>query len=291
LTPPEEEHPGWSDFVAARKLAHKILADQEHPQEGDRARSTVDPQARRSKHGDWFDGYMLDVSMDADSELVTGINVLPGNGHEAADAIDLIRQEQEAHGNKIEALSIDGAGYKGPVLRELEDPQGLAVETYVPPRKDPPSEIMAADEFVEDREAGHVVCPAGHKSQYRERDAKRGGWIYRFTRAVCSACPLVARCLGRAPRGAFGRTVRKSDYEVEYQRAKRRALTPEYAAVRKEHPKIERKLAEIVNRHGGRRARYWGLAKVFCQELMATIVTNVKRMTRLLCAQAELKAA
>jgi transposase len=291
LTPSEENHPGWSNFLAARALAHKILADQEHPEQGDRVRSTVDPEARRSKHGDWYDGYMLDVLEDPDSELITEINVLPANGHEAADAAEMVRQEQEAHGNQIESLSIDGAGYKGPVLRELEDPEGLALETYVPPREPPADETFTTEEFVEDKEAGHVTCPAGQTSHYHQRDSQRNGWIYRFVRDVCSACPLVARCLGHAPQGKFGRTVRKSDYEIEYQRARRRAATPEYAAVRKEHPKVERKLGEIMNRHGGRRARYWGLSKVLCQELMATLVTNVKRMGRLLCAQTELKVA
>ncbi len=288
---PQEEHPGWSAFLAARSVAHKVLSDQQHPEQGDRVRSTVDPEARRSKHGDWYDGYMLDVLMDADSELITEINVLPANGHEAADAVELVRQEQEAHGNKIEMISIDGAGYKGPVLRELEDPKGLRLEVYVPPREPATDETMTADEFVEDREAGHVVCPAGHKSQYRQRENQRNGWIYRFARAVCSACPLVARCIGRIPQGAFGRTVRKSDYDAEYQRARRRAMTPDYAAVRKEHPRVERKLGEIINRHGGRRARYWGLDKVLCQELMAGIVTNVKRMGRLLFAPISMQSA
>jgi transposase len=291
LTAPEEEHPGWPKFAAARTLAHKILADQEHPEQGDRVRSVVDPEARRSKHGEWYDGYMLDVLVDGDSELVTEINVLPANGHEAADAAELVRQEQQAHGNRIAALSIDGAGYKGPVLRELEDPNGLAVPTYVPPREPAASETMTSAEFVEDQEAGHVTCPAGQTSHYRQRDNQRMGWIYRFTRDVCAACPLVARCIGHTPTGTFGRTVRKSDYEAEYQRAQRRATTPEYAAVRKEHPKVERKLGEIMNRHGGRRARYWGCSKILCQELMATVATNVKRIGRLLCARAVLTRA
>jgi transposase len=285
LTPLEQAHPDWPQFIAARRLAHKILADQERPAAGDLTRSVVDPDVRRSKHGDWYDGYLLDVLVDADSELITEINVLPANGHEAADAAKLVRQEEQAHGNCIEAISIDGAGYKGPVLRELTDPDGLALDVYVPPREPPDQGTIPADEFVEDQEAGHITCPAGQTSHYRQRDSERMGWIYRFKRAVCTACPLVVRCLGEIPKGSFGRTVRRSDYEPEYQRARSRAATPEYAAVRKEHPKVERKLGEIVNRHGGRRAHYRGLSKVLCQELMACVVTNVKRIVRLNCAR------
>ena len=78
-----------------------------------------------------------------------------------------------------------------------------------------------------------------------------------------------------------GRTVRKSDYEKEYQSTREKAKTPEYKAIKKEHPKIERKLSELVNCHGARRARYWGLAKVLCQQLWIAFTVNVKRIIKL----------
>ena len=125
----------WATFLAQRELAHKILADQENPGAGDRTLSTTEPDARRSKHGEWYDGFLIDILMDPDSEFITEINVLAANGNEAADAVDLIRQEEAAHGNDVEAISIDGAGFNGPVLRVLENPQGLNLDTYVPPAR------------------------------------------------------------------------------------------------------------------------------------------------------------
>lgn len=77
----------------------------------------VDPDARCGKHGEYYDGYLLDVMMDADSELITAIDVLPANGEEAANAIALVKHEQQTHGNNIERLSIDGIGFNGAVLR------------------------------------------------------------------------------------------------------------------------------------------------------------------------------
>ena len=108
--------------------------------------------------------------------------------------------------------------------------------------------------------------------------------MYRFQRTTCQGCPLLSRCISHPLRGPFGRTVCKSDYEAEYRRARQKATTPEYEAIRAEHPKVERKLGEMLNRHGGRRARYWGMDKVLIQELMAGLATNIKRMVRLLCA-------
>ena len=100
--------------------------------------SVYDPDARCGKHGDFFDGYLTDVTMDADSELLTGINVLPANGNEGGDAAYLVEQEEAAHGNDVEAISIDGAGYRGKVLRELTDPAGLNLEVFTPPSEPPP---------------------------------------------------------------------------------------------------------------------------------------------------------
>jgi transposase len=283
VTPPEdaESNRAWQIYLAQRDLAHKILDDQEHPGAGDRTLSTTDPDARRAKHGEWFDGYLFDISMDADSEIITEVNVLPANGDEAADAVDLIRQEVTAHGNDIQAMSIDGAGFNGKVLRELEDPEDLNVDTYVPPGKERETGLFTPNDFKEDTEQRQVTCPAGKTSKYGQRDSKKHTTFYRFDASVCRACPLMDRCLKGAPGKTFGRTVRKTDYQAEYRRAREKATTVEYEAVRREHPKVERKLGEVVNRHGGRHARYRGRWKVLIQELTASVATNVKRLVRL----------
>jgi transposase len=280
-----DQNGAWQSLVEQRRLAHKILADQQNPEGGDRTLSTVDPDARRGKHGQWYDGYMVDVIMDADSELITEINVLPANGDEASDAGELIRQEEEAHGNDVEALSMDKAGFNGAVLRELEDPEGLAVNTFVPPKKEAPSTTFTPQDFTEDPEHRKVTCPAGETSDYRQRDKGRHGWMFRFKRGKCEGCSQFSDCIDHSLRGPFGRTVRKTDYEAEYRRAREKATTAEYEAVRSEHPKVERKLGEMLNRHGGRRARYCGRGKVLVQELMAAMATDVKRIVRLLCAR------
>ena len=120
-------------FEAALALAHRVLADRDEPDKGDQVRSVVDPDARCGKHGAYFDGYLLDISVDADSELLMALNLLPGNGDEARDAQTLLEAEQRAQGNTVAAVSIDGIGWNGEVLRALRAPQGVGVEVYVPP--------------------------------------------------------------------------------------------------------------------------------------------------------------
>jgi IS5 family transposase len=273
----------WQTLLERRQLAHKILQDQENPNAGDKTRSTVDSEARRAKHGDWYDGYLVDILEDADSEIVTQINVLPANGEEALDAVALVHQEEAAHGNDIESLSMDGAGFNGPVLRELEAPEGLGIDTFVPPKPEPASETFGPDDFVEGAETGRVTCPAGKQSRYKERDSKDHATRHRFAGEDCRGCPLLGQCMKNPPK-RFGRSVRKNDYTKEYKRVHEKAKTEAYTSVRSEHPKVERKLGELLNRHGGRRARYHGTGKVLMQELMAGMATNVKRMVRLICA-------
>lgn len=283
--PPENAatNRAWQTFLTQRDLAHKILQDQEHPEAGDRTLSTTDPEARCGKHGKFYNGYLLDISIDADSEIITAVNVLPAGGDEAADAVELIRQEEAAHGNDVQALSIDGAGFNGPVLRELEDPDGLNIDTYVPPPQETAGELFPPTAFVEDKERGVVTCPAGQTSTSRHHEQQKHTTKYRFAAATCRACPLLSSCMKQPP-ARHGRTVCKTDYQVEHQRVRDKAATPQYAAVRREHPKIERKLGEVMNRHSGRRARYRGGWKVLIQELMACLATNVKRLVRLGCA-------
>ena len=286
LKPPEEaaSHRPWQRLEAARRLAHKILADQDDPRAGDRTRSAVEPAVRCGKHGDFYDGYLLDAMIDADSQIITALDLLPANGHEAADAAELVRQEETAHGNDIAALSIDGVAFQGPVLQVLQDPQGLALDLYVPPKPETPTEYFRPQEFQEDPQQGTATCPAGRTTGHRERNANDTGWKYRFDRAACAACPLQGRCMGKLP-ATTGRTVVKNEYEEQYERMRAKAQTAEYAAVRKEHPKIERKLSELVRRHGARRARYRGLLKELRGQLLRATVVNIKRIVQIFSAQ------
>jgi IS5 family transposase len=264
---------------SALKLAHKVLGDRDHPAAGDKVLSVHDPDARCGKHGHYFDGYLVDVAMDADSELLTAVNVLPANGDEGGDAAHLIQQEEAAHGNDVAAVSIDGAGYRGPVLRELTDPQGLNLEVFTPPSARIPLPVFSPKDFTLRDDQKTLTCPAGQTTRSYERNHNDTGVKFRFSKKQCGACAQREQCLTAATTKA--RTVIKNDYEAEYQAAQAKAQTPAYAQVRKEHPAIERKLSELVNRHDLRHARYRGLDKVRRQALLTCMTVNLKRIVKL----------
>lgn len=261
----------------ALALAHKVLADRDDPQAGDKVISAQDPQARRGKHGAYYEGYLLDVAMDADSQIITALNVLPANGDEGADAVQLLRQEEQAQGNDVQAVSIDGAGYRGEVLRTLQDE--LHVEVFVPPTQRLPLTVFGPEAFTLSEDGGTLTCPAGQSTSHWERSPRQTGRKFRFAKRQCGGCARREECLSMPQ--VKSRSVIKNDYEAEYRAAQAKAQTAAYAATRKEHPAIERKLSELVNRHGARRARYRGQRGVHWQMLLTGLVVNLKRLVRL----------
>jgi hypothetical protein len=237
---------------------------------------------RRAWHGEWFDGYLKDILFDPDREIITAMDSLPANVDESANAAELVRQEKAARGNDIEALSIDAVAFQGPVVRELQDPEGLDLDLYVPASSaNAESTCFGPEEFSEDIERGELRCPAGNTTTRRKRNRHDTGWQYSFPAKVCADGSLQSRRMAKPPRN-IGRSVTKNEYEAEYRRMRAKAQTSEFAAVRKEHRKVERKLAELVRWHGGRRTRYRGRWKVRCGDLMIGMVVNVKRIVHLL---------
>jgi len=265
----------------ALTVAAKVLDDRDDPDGKNRLLSVHDPDARRAKHGGFYVGYLLDVSMDADSRIITAMNVLPGGANEGADAETLVRQEEQAHGNDVHALSIDSAGYQGPLLHTLTDPQGLNLEVFVPPKDPICQRDFQPEHFLLSADKTTLTCPAGQTTCHRRRVWTGKGWQFRFSRATCAACPLQPKCVPDLPQN-MGRAVIKNDYEADLLAARAKTQTPEYAAVRREHPGIERKLGELVRRHGSRHARYWRRPRVLLQQLISGLVVNIKRVVNLI---------
>lgn len=277
----------WQAIQAIGDLAEKILLDLSHPQAGNKTLSVADPDARRGKHGEYYEGYLLDVMMDSESELVTGLNVLPANGDEVRDAITLVNGEEQAQGNDIERLSIDGIGFHGETLRELADPEGLNIHVFTPPREFNTSKGFDSSQFEPVDQGTRLKCPAGKVSGVvsRKPDKPNTGF-YVFPRPACSSCPLLSAC---APNfnadGKAGRRVSKNEYEKEYATARAVAQTEAYAEVRQKHPAIERKLNEFARHHATRRTKHRGRERVLIEQLMTAVAINMKRMLKLLRGQ------
>ena len=191
--------PKWLRFETALATAHQLLADQDDPDGPDRLRSAVDPQARRGKHGRYYDGYACDISLDADSEILTALNLLPANGDEAADARTLIEAEQAAHANQVAALSMDSIGFQGAILRDLSQPDDLNLTVYVPPHSQGIADTpyFKPTDFDLSPDGLRLSCPNQVETNRRHRNDKDTAWVFHFKRGDWAICPLQDRCMAQ----------------------------------------------------------------------------------------------
>jgi hypothetical protein len=292
---------------AVRLLAAVVGQDLEHGTDGsfriarkvaaDRVISTVDPDARHGHKSSarGFDGYKGHASVDPDSELVMATAATAGNLGDAAAAphllAELVDQVEQVDGDPPASASAsvadagppapmptvygDSAYGTGPLLASLAaagiDPR-VKVQAAVAPKGH-----FTKDQFRIDLGAGTVTCPAGRTAAiaYNPDPRHRHHGQASFA-AACAACPLRGRCTS----AAAGRTVTITSFEHELAAARARQADPDRAAdYRATRPKVERKLAHLVRRrHGGRRVRVRGLAKVAADFSLLAAAANLARL-------------
>jgi hypothetical protein len=268
------------------RIARRVAAD--------RVLSTVDPDARHghktSARG--FDGYKGHASVEPDSELVLATAATAGNVGDAAVAsgllaelVDRVQDDPPAAsgaraaegGPRAPTPTVygDSAYGTGPLLASLHtvgiDPR-VKVQAPVAP-----GGHFTKDQFRIDLAAGMVICPAQRTAAivYNADPRHRHHGQASFGPA-CTSCPLRGQCTS----AAAGRTVTITPYEAELAAARIRQADPDRAAdYRTTRPKVERKLAHLVRRrHGGRRVRVRGRAKVAADFNLLAAAVNLARL-------------
>jgi hypothetical protein len=276
------EQAGDGSFRIARKVA------------ADRVISTVDPDARHghktSARG--FDGYKGHASVDPDSELVMATGATAGNLGDAAAAPGLLAELVDQVDGTLPAPTAaadadagggppaptvygDSAYGTGPLLASLHaagiDPR-VKVQAAVAPRGH-----FTKDQFQIDLASGTITCPAQRTVPilYSADPRNRHHGQASFGPA-CTTCPLRGQCTS----AAAGRTITITAYEHQLAAARARQADPDLAAdYRATRPKVERKLAHLVRRrHGGRRVRVRGLAKVTADFNLLAAAVNLARL-------------
>jgi hypothetical protein len=253
----------------------------------DRVISTVDPEARHghktAAHG--FDGYKAHVAVDPDSEVICAAEVSPATSGDASVAPTLLGDltpAAQSGGPATRAVVYGDSAYgTGDHLAWL-DQQGLTpmVKAQLPTA---PGGRFAKDQFRIDLQAGTVTCPARVTTPILP--ASRGGGRARFG-AACSVCPLRQRCTS----SVRGRVVAIHPQEATLAAARTRQHDPAWLAdYRATRPKVERKLAHLLRRrHGGRRTRVRGLARVGQDFKLLAAAVNLARFATLgLCSTAD----
>ena len=204
----------------------------------DRMVSVHDPEMRhghKSKRKR-FDGHKAAVVVDSDSQLITAVDVLPGNAADNLGALELVEQSEASAGVPVVEAMGDTAYGDGGTRQAFAD-AGRQLVARVPGR--PNRKHFPKDDFAIDLVAGSCRCPAGQITRAIVPAGKRTDGTgtthrlqaFRFEAAVCWACPLRSQCI--AAKGRKGRQVLIHPQEGLLQEARALQQSAEYDQYRR----------------------------------------------------------
>ena len=285
----EEESAERQRIVEASELLGQLLLqDVEGTDEGVRLRKGVsrdrmvsvhDPEMRHGHKSSSkrFDGHKASVAVDTDSQVITAVDVLPGNAPDNVGALELVERSEESTLSEVEETIGDTAYGDGGTRQAFADAERTLIARL--PRR-PEGKRFPKEDFEIDLQSSTCTCPAGHTTSRLYRMGTRTDRTGRthqlrafwFDAAVCGACPLRERCVGSAK--GSGRTVSLHPQEAMLQWARGLQKSEGYAEYRQRRVVVEHRLARLVQL-GVRQARYFGRTKTLFQLLMASTVANL----------------
>ena len=231
----------------------------------DRMPSVHDPEMRHGHKSSRrrFNGHKAAIVVDTDSQLITAVDVLPGNAPDNLGALELVEQSEASTGSVVEEAMGDAAYGDGGTRQTFAD-AGRRLVAKVPARPD--RKHFPKDDFHLDLAAGSCTGPAGQVTHAMVPAGKRtdaAGRVYRlqafqFDGAVCRACPLRSQCI--AAKGRQGRRVLIHPQEGMLQQARALQQSAAYDEYRARRVVVEHRLARLVQL-GIRQARYFGRVK------------------------------
>ena len=190
----------------------------------DRMMSVHDPEMRqgRKSSSKRFDGHKAAIVVDTDSQLITAVEVLPGNAPDNSGALELVERSESNTGVPVEE-AMGYAAYGDVDTRQAFADAGRTLIAWVPGRPD--RSHFPKDDFHIDLEAGACTCPAGNVTRrirpLGTRTAATGRThqlkAFQFDAAVCGVCPLRPQCVAAAP--GTGLTVQLHPQEALLQQA------------------------------------------------------------------------
>ena len=207
--------------AAAELLGQLLLQDVERTGEGiglkdgvskDRMMSVHDPEMRHGHKSSSrrFDGHKAAIVVDTDSQLITAVEVLPGNAPDNLGALELVERSEANTRVPVEEALGDAAYGDGDTRQAFAD-AGRTLIARVPGR--PNRTHFPKEDFRIDLEAGTCTCPAGKVARKLLPAGKRTGstgrthrlQAFQFDATVCGACSLRPQCV--AGSSGMGRTV------------------------------------------------------------------------------------
>jgi hypothetical protein len=252
----------------------------------DRLVSLTDPQARhgRKSKSQTFNGFKIHLLGDVVSGLIASLSVTSGNVHDGAPAHRLIHRAKELW-QEIEQILGDTA-YGGARLRHVV--QGAErVTLLAPPQPLPPAVQARRAALHVDLDAGTATCVNGiTTTDMKLRRSGSGHAIavptFYWPKDVCASCEQQASCCCENHRKR--RKYRAHPYERELRAAREEWIKPEVRERYRIRSQCER-LVNQITRHGGRKARAWGLGAANLQAHSIVMRCNLELLARRLAVE------
>ena len=245
----------------------------------DRIVSVHDPEMRhgRKSKSKRFDGHKAAIAVDAESQLITAVEVLAGNAPDSERALELTEASEANSGLEVEE-TIGDCAYGDGNTRQAYADAGRKLVARIAARGS--GDQISKDEFNIDLEQLTCTCPAGQTTRTLIRRGYRRGrggrkfprQVFHFDGATCTECPLRSKCV--KAKGARGRTVGLHPQERLLQEARALQDSPAFQEYCQKRQAAEHRLARLVQL-GIRQARLFGRRKTLFQVMMAATVANL----------------
>jgi len=262
----------WQD-VEPTERGHKIRRGTAK----DRVPSVEDPEQRHGhkSHNRSFTGHKAAVAVDVESQLITAVEVIPGNQPDGESAKALVEAGEANAEVEVEQVIGDTA-YGSMELRQKLGEREVIAPTVKGHSK---CQITKAD-FEIDLDKDCVRCPAGHETKryswvwYRSSKSQPKCRVKRFAfdKEVCRACPRYAECVTDKRRR--GRFIVLHPEEQLLQQARALEQTEYFRDRYRQRVVVEHRIARLVQL-GIRQSRFFGRAKTEFGVLMAAAVANL----------------
>jgi hypothetical protein len=224
-----------------------------------------------------FDGHKAAIAVDAESQLITAVEILAGNAADSEQALELTAASEENTGLEVEE-TIGDCAYGGGNTRQAfaDEDRKLVAKVGRYGRR---GQIPKA-EFRINLKHMSCTCPSGQTTQIL---IKAGKWTDRYEKKhqrraflfdadICSVCARRSECVWA--KRHRGRTIQLHPQERLLQEAREFQQSAAFKEYRQIRQTAEHRLARLVQL-GIRQARYFGRRKTLFQLLMAATVANL----------------
>lgn len=239
----------------------------------DRIISVEDPEMRHGHKTSTgkFNGHKGQLIIDAETEVITNIDVTPGNQADG-EAIDhLLETSQVAPG-----MLMGDTAYGTLAAREATEKHDVVPVAPLPMGKTKSDKLNKYD-FEIDWDAASCQCPGGHTSTKTYKDKNGTVVSFVFAKQQCNRCPLRDQCTKHGK----GKILNIHPQEQKRRDIIEQTNTPEFKALYRTRAKVERKVAHVI-RCGMRKSRYIGKVKTLIQLAFTSAGVNLKRLFTLI---------